>query len=302
MVSFNNQIFLFTTLEKKLKEEQFHYNDFFAGDLFHWDSQNSQHIGTPMIQKMVQGSSEIYLFSRKLEKIGSKSQPFIYCGRLEYLEHDASTKNPVHIVFDNIDYQDSPNKQLAELYDWQPGHGKPETERQAATRSSKRVKAQQEQRPSGYDRTTSEDSRAIGGQGYEKNPAVRKAIENHAMGMAEKIYKENGYEVEDTSATSSFDLRCMKNGHEDILVEVKGTRGSASHVTLTANEVKVSQDANVRWDLFIVHSIIVTETENQILTDGGQINLHQDHVVKDADLTPTEFRYRVPDSLIVNSD
>ena len=299
IVSFNNQIFLFTTLEKKLKEKQFHYNDFFAEDLFHWDSQNSQHIQTPMIQKMVLGISEIYLFSRILEKVRSKSQPFVYCGRLEHLEHEASTRNPVHIVFENIDYQDSPNQNLAKIYSWKPGLGKPETTRQVATRTSKRTSAakQQSAQPS---KPSVFDTKPSGGQGYEQNPLVRKAIENRAMQVAKSVYENNGYSVEDTSANSSYDLRCAKDGKQHILVEVKGTRDLPTQVTLTANEVKVSQDPTVRWDLFIVHSINVSKDSEEIIAEGGKIRLHQNHVIKDADLTPTEFRYSVPDEIKVD--
>ena len=299
IVSFKNQIFLFTTLEKKLKEKQFHYNDFFAEDLFHWDSQNSQHIQTPMIQKMVLGTSEVYLFSRILEKVRSKSQPFVYCGRLEYLEHEASTRNPVHIVFENIDYQDSPNQNLAEIYSWKPGLGKPGTTRQVATRTSKRTSAAKQQ-TSQSSKPSSSNAKPSGGQGYEQNPLVRKAIENRAMQVAKSVYEKNGYSVEDTSANSSYDLRCTKEGKREILVEVKGTRGLPTQVTLTANEVKISQDPKVRWDLFIVHSISVSKVNEEMIAEGGEVKLHQNHIVDDADLTPTEFRYKVPDDVKID--
>ena len=85
-----------------------------------------------------------------------------------------------------------------------------------------------------------------------------------------------------------------KEGKRDILVEVKGTRGLPTQVTLTANEVKVSQDPDVRWDLFIVHSISVSEDNGETLAEGGQIKLHQNHSVNVEGLTPTEFRYAVP--------
>ncbi len=37
----------FVDLEKEGKEDRFHFNDFFDGDIFHWDSQTTQHI-TPL--------------------------------------------------------------------------------------------------------------------------------------------------------------------------------------------------------------------------------------------------------------
>ena len=114
------------------------------------------------------------------------------------------------------------------------------------------------------------------------------------MQVAKSVYEKNGYSVEDTSANSSFDLRCTKEGKRDILVEVKGTRGLPTQVTLTANEVKVSQDPNVHWDLFIVYSIGVSKVNDEMIAEGGEIKICQNHVVKEEDLTPTEFRYAVP--------
>ena len=36
----------FVDLEKKGKEERFHFDDFFQEDFFHWDSQTTQHINS----------------------------------------------------------------------------------------------------------------------------------------------------------------------------------------------------------------------------------------------------------------
>ena len=55
----NNIILLY--FRKISKDKQFHYNDYFENDFFRWDSQNPQHINTPMIQKMVRGKL-IYIF------------------------------------------------------------------------------------------------------------------------------------------------------------------------------------------------------------------------------------------------
>ena len=117
ILSIDSNIILFCTLEKTLKDAQFHYNDYFENDFFRWDSQNPQHINTPMIQKMVNGDVDIFLFCRLVDKIKSKSQPFIYCGRLEFSEHYNNTAKPVHIIFESIDYQDNPNEFLKEIYD-----------------------------------------------------------------------------------------------------------------------------------------------------------------------------------------
>ena len=41
---------LFVDLEKEGKEDRFHFNDYFEGEYFHWDSQTKQHINSPNIK------------------------------------------------------------------------------------------------------------------------------------------------------------------------------------------------------------------------------------------------------------
>jgi len=59
---------LFVDLEKKDKEERFHFNDFFEEDYFHWDSQTTQHINSPKIQSILSGDLSVYLFVRISQK------------------------------------------------------------------------------------------------------------------------------------------------------------------------------------------------------------------------------------------
>jgi hypothetical protein len=113
--------FLFVDLEKEGKETRFHFNDYFEGDYFHWDSQSTQRIDSPKIQQIIQGELETHLFVRIAQKIKSKTQPFLYCGRLKYVENDPDTSKPVHIVFQNIDYDDfTENGMLVNIYHWKP--------------------------------------------------------------------------------------------------------------------------------------------------------------------------------------
>ena len=120
ILSIDNNIILFCTLEKALKDKLFHYNDYFENDFFRWDSQNPQHINTPMIQRMVKGEVEIFLFCRIFDKIKGSSQPFVYCGKLEFSEHFENTARPVHIIFESIEFQDRPNAALKAIYEWRP--------------------------------------------------------------------------------------------------------------------------------------------------------------------------------------
>ncbi|MDA8715257.1 DUF3427 domain-containing protein, partial [Flavobacteriales bacterium] len=112
----------FVDLEKKGKEQRFHFDDFFEGDFFHWDSQTTQHINTPKIKEIISGSRIPYLFIRVSPRIKNETQPFVYCGRLKYDEYEKGTSKPVHIIFQNIDYLDNTtNENLIEVYTWKPG-------------------------------------------------------------------------------------------------------------------------------------------------------------------------------------
>ena len=111
----------FVDLEKKGKEDRFHFDDFFEGDFFHWDSQTTQHINSPKIQEIVTGKRTPHLFIRIQPKIKNKTQPFIYCGRLTYLSYEEGTSKPVHMIYQNIDYDDyTQNEDLIDIYLWKP--------------------------------------------------------------------------------------------------------------------------------------------------------------------------------------
>ena len=113
--------FLFVDLEKEGKEDRFHFKDYFEGDYYHWDSQTTQHINSPKIRSLVNGDLDIYLFVRINQKVKGQTQPFVYCGRVTYLEHDPDTEKPVHIIFQNIDYDDfTKNEELIDIYLWKP--------------------------------------------------------------------------------------------------------------------------------------------------------------------------------------
>jgi hypothetical protein len=117
----SNSTLLFVDLEKKGKEDRFHFDDFFEEDYFHWDSQTTQHINSPKIQEIVRGERVPHLFVRIQSKIKNQTQPFLYCGRLQYLEYEEKTSKPVHIIFHSLDYDDfTQNQELLEIYQWVP--------------------------------------------------------------------------------------------------------------------------------------------------------------------------------------
>ena len=111
----------FVDLEKKDKEKKFHFNDFFEGDFFHWDSQTTQNIDSPKIQEIVSGNVTPHLFVRVNPKIKNVTLPFVYCGKLIYHSHEEKTSNPVHIIFQSVDYDDfTENDDLIDIYLWNP--------------------------------------------------------------------------------------------------------------------------------------------------------------------------------------
>lgn len=120
----SREYIFFVDLVKEGKEERFHFNDYFEGNIFHWDSQTTQHLNSPRIQKILEKEVDIHLFTRIYPKIKGKTQPFIYCGRLEFKDYDERTSKPIHITFTSVDYRDNVNNELDEIYNWR---GEPKT-------------------------------------------------------------------------------------------------------------------------------------------------------------------------------
>ena len=57
------------------------------------------------------------LFCRINPKVKNITQPFIYCGKLEYIDYFEKTTKPVHIVFNSKDFDESTkNINLKEIY------------------------------------------------------------------------------------------------------------------------------------------------------------------------------------------
>ena len=113
----SNSTLLFPNLENDKG-----FNNFFEGDSFHWDSKKTQRISDPAIRDMMtKGGRTLHLFTRINRLIGSVTQPFIYCGRLIYLEHEEGSSKPVHMIFKSIDYDEHTEcKNLKGIYSWTP--------------------------------------------------------------------------------------------------------------------------------------------------------------------------------------
>lgn len=138
-------------------------------------------------------------------------------------------------------------------------------------------------------RRESERVTASDAQGRQLDPARRKAVEQYAMTLAKQAYPDS----EDTSATESFDLRTYEAGVE-VRVEVKGTVGAGEYVLVTTNEVENSRGSDWRTDLFVVSNIKLTYENGEYLASGGDIYSIRGWTAEPQDLTPTQYRYRVP--------
>ena len=170
----SNSYLLFVDLEKEDKEKRFHFDDFFEEDFFHWDSQTTQHIDSPKIQEVVTGSVVTYLFVRVKQKEKSKTLPFIYCGRVKYVSHEEGTSYPVHILYQNIDYDDfTENLDLLEIYRWKPSDAGMTTKSKISRRGSvSNERNKKYQKPEKTERKGLVTSRV--GQGYYRQQVINK--------------------------------------------------------------------------------------------------------------------------------
>lgn len=138
-----------------------------------------------------------------------------------------------------------------------------------------------------------EGTRSSSGQGFRVSAEERKAIEDHAMSLAEEHFREQGYDVEDVSARKSFDLCCTR-GVEELRVEVKGTQTNGAEVLLTPNEVAHAQKHRDQVALFIVHSVQVNSDGERHTASGGETRVILPWNIDEGELKPTGYKYRVP--------
>jgi hypothetical protein len=160
-------------LVKENKKVEFQFNDYFEEDYFHWDSQPSQHINVPRIKKIINKEIPILLFTRIHQKIKSKFQPFVYCGRLEYLEHDENLTKPVHIIYQSLDFDESTqNQNLIDIYNWKPEKiGKTSSNNTYKTQKDYSKRGEQK-KPNNTERSGLVTSRV--GQGWYRQEILKK--------------------------------------------------------------------------------------------------------------------------------
>lgn len=128
--------------------------------------------------------------------------------------------------------------------------------------------------------------------GYESDPVIRKAVEQHAVEKALSFYMSCGYSV--TPKGKPYDILCEKLG-EIIHVEVKGSRFPLSSINVTTNEIKDARNIGWRTDLFLVENIVLENIEqDSYRASGGCCRLARNWLPDDKDMTPTQYRYKLP--------
>lgn len=128
------------------------------------------------------------------------------------------------------------------------------------------------------------------GQGRSSNAARNKAIELRAMDVVTAHYTAQGWQVTDTSATHPYDLVCTDPSGHDIFVEVKGTGGTGSTVTVTEGEISHARNHPTTTFLAVVSGIIAGPAPSYTAT-GGALS-HLEPWDPDAGtLEPTQYRF-----------
>lgn len=130
-------------------------------------------------------------------------------------------------------------------------------------------------------------------QGRQQDPALRRAIERHAVELAKQHYYALGA-TDIKELGKPYDLFVELDG-EDRHVEVKGaTAKNILTVQLTMGEV----DHAGRWaatDLFVVDGIEYREASpGTFVTSGGTTRIWSDWEPELSSLLPTQYRYELP--------
>ena len=139
-----------------------------------------------------------------------------------------------------------------------------------------------------------ETTRIKRGIGRATDSARNKAVERRAMDMAERCYREAGWEVEDVSTQHlGYDIRCTRNG-EELHVEVKGVSTDGSEVNLTRNEVAHAREYR-RPVLFVVSGIEVSYADDGgPVASGGTARTLDPWSLDDGELAALAYSYRLP--------
>jgi len=128
--------------------------------------------------------------------------------------------------------------------------------------------------------------------GFQSNPAIRRAVEDHAMNEARKALEKLGYEnFRNTSAFKSYDYTCVRNG-TTFYIEVKGTQTGGKTVIVTKNEIAHVR-ANPDTCVFVVVRNVNVSGKGPLSASGGTSEIRQPWQLHPDDLVATQFVWTV---------
>lgn len=137
----------------------------------------------------------------------------------------------------------------------------------------------------------SEEAAAIAQEkagGFQSDPKIRKAIEQHAMRTAQKALEKLGYgKFVNTSSSKPYDYTCQKLG-KSFFAEVKGTQTKGKSVILTKNEVANVRGNPNRCILVVVHSVKI----NGRIAYSGTTEVTEQWVLTDGELTASQYVWK----------
>jgi hypothetical protein len=198
----------------------------------------------------------------------------VFAGHLSAVRFEG--EKPVEVMFDLLDYHDTPNEALVQLYQWRP------SEITARTLAAVELPSDSPER-----------SKRHRGQGRRMDAAKREVVERYGMEVCRKYYARIGFTLVDTSKTRPFDFEA-RLGNTVRRVEVKGTTGMLGKVVLTSGEVEASLRDNVPTDLVVVHSVELRECGVGTYEGfGGVMHIFRNWIPQDDRLRPIQYEYSV---------
>lgn len=133
-------------------------------------------------------------------------------------------------------------------------------------------------------------SRLQGGQGFGLTIEERRVVERHAMNLAQVYLTQSGYKVRDVSNAEPYDFVATRED-KSLVVEVKGTTGTADSIVLTANEVNAHRKSHPKNALIIVHSIDLDRNRRGPKATGGVLFALMPWSIEESALRPLSFAY-----------
>jgi hypothetical protein len=139
-------------------------------------------------------------------------------------------------------------------------------------------------------------------QGRQLDSAMRRAIELYAEDQACFYFESKGWTVQRVGhLRRGYDLECLDSEDKSLHVEVKGTSTLGEEVILTPNEVRHVERVELceaQHALFVVSEIRVSRENEDLRCSGGVINCQFPWIFDRTALTPTQYAYRVPGSVV----